>query len=37
MIADFNAIDQHKMYEFKLNTLLNILHVQIAMCHVNTQ
>ena len=30
MIADFNAIDGQKMYEFKCNNLLNVLHVQIA-------
>ena len=31
MIADFKAIDPHKMYEFKWNNLLNALNVQIAM------
>ena len=30
MIADFSAIDRHKMYEFKRNDLLNVLNVQIA-------
>jgi len=27
MIADFNAIDRHKMYDFKWNNLLNVLDV----------
>jgi len=30
MIADFFAIDRHKMYEFKRNNILNNLNVQIA-------
>ena len=30
MIADFNAIDRHKMYEFKWNNLLDVLNVQVA-------
>jgi len=30
MIADFNAIDRHNMYKFKLNNLLDALNVQIA-------
>jgi len=30
IIADFNAIDRHKMYEFKWNHLLNVLDVDTA-------
>ena len=30
MIADFNAIDRHNMYEFKWNNLINVLNAQIA-------
>ena len=30
MIADFNAIDRHKMYEFKRNNLLDALNVDTA-------
>jgi len=30
MIADCNATDRHKMYDFKQDKLLNVLHVQVA-------
>jgi len=30
MIADCNATDLHKMYDFKRDILLNVLKVQIA-------
>ena len=31
MIADFNAIDRHQMYEFKWSNLLNALNVQVQI------
>jgi len=30
MIADFDAIYWHKMYDFEWNTSLNVLNIQIA-------
>jgi len=30
MIADYNATDRHKMYDFKRDNILNVLNVQIS-------